>query len=702
MHEVPTTSTHGTGPRWLGWLAGALMLALAGCTQDPPQPPSPPAASAVIGPAGGEVQASAQDGATYRLSIPAGALDREITVAIQPHAAAGGELAALTVSPADLQLHAPAMLEVTLPPGVTVPGDATFHLGGTDAPVYVATSRLASRLTAELRFFTLPLEAHVGGVEPASAPELAARHVLGPAQSEADGEVVASRADCASKLASAKHSYQLFFASESFESAVRAATNGRAVAQDCGDYEAFHEFQSLTKPAACARYDEVVLNADVIAATTYEVFAEIVQPVIAWAATLQRLGVECPATATWKSVVHGKFSQFVQFYRGSLDDLPSEHESLLDEAKKVIDLRGLASLLDMDDIATDLEKDVSDPILEMHRDEAYQECLQSTDHYYLYSLFEAVFGKRRVPVVPILPAGMLPSSVAGAYTDADLVDDVQLCASSFTVEVWSDPDVPVELTDQRVEFEPAQHAGEHEKEAENAGPVTGHLVLRGQVEQMRCGQGRNLVDHELVVLVGGEEEHRAATLDAFPEVDILAALEARSLSTTHVNTLDVVLRRESGACGGLYEKEYDLFTVSFEADPAPVAKSATSSPGAVPAETDVAVTYTIDWFDDGENLRRARIDYELGSSSASTEVDLVAGGNASGFGGKEGTGTITVTHYVFCSEEGNDVLSATITLFDEFGQASEPVSADVMVSYAGCGALRSPPPEGSVVLGGPR
>lgn len=688
-----------------GWLACAAVVVLAACTQGPPASPAPAPASAVIGPTGGEVQASAEDGSIYRLAIPAGAVDGEVTVEISPRPTSGDELAAFRVSPSDLQLHVAATVEITLPDGVAVPPDATLHLADSETPIFLATTRASNRLTADLRFFELPLDAHVGGVGSTTAEARrspAAAGIIGPAQAGGSGDVVASLADCASKLAAAKHSYQLFFDSESFESAVRAATNGRTIAQDCGAYEEYHEFQALTKPAACARYDEIVLNAEVVAADTYKVFTEIVQPVVAWAATLEELAVECPASASWRDVVHAKLSQFVTFYRNSLEELPDEHESLLDEASKVIDLRGMASLLGMDDIAVDLEQDVSNPILEMHRDEAYQECLESTDHYFLYSLFESVFGTRRVPIVPKIPSVIASSSAVAPYTDADLVDDVQHCASSFTLEVWEDPDVPVELTDKRVEFTPAEHAGEHETESETSGPVTGHLVLRGQVEQMRCGQGRALVDHELVALVEGEEVHRAASLDAVPEIDIQATLEDRSLSTTHVNTLDIVLRRESDGCGGLYEEEYDLFTVAFTVDPAPIANTTSPSQGAIGAENEVDITYTVDWFDDGENLRQARIVYTLGDSTVTTMVDLLDSEYATGFTGKEGKGAITTTHYVFCSEEGNDTLGAAITLFDEFGQVSETRSADVLVSYAACDGSRATPPTGdAIVIGEP-
>ncbi|HEX6940095.1 MAG TPA: hypothetical protein VF158_11840 [Longimicrobiales bacterium] len=655
----------------------------------------------MIGPGGGEVLAVAADGTAYRLAFPAGAVDGEVTVTLDPLATTGDEVAAVAVGPASLQLRVPATLEVTLPSGAA-PASASFYLGAADAPAFLATTVGGATLGTELRFFTLPAEAHLGGVaEDASARS--AFPALRPAQSTSGGQVVATIADCAQKLASLQHGYDLFVASESFESAVRVALNGADLASTCGDFEGLEQFRDLVAPAACGRYDEIVVNAQVVAADTHDVFTELMKPLFAWAATLDTLGVECPSSASWRSVLAAKEGQFITFYANSLEDLPTEEAALIEELRKIETLKGEASLLGLPEAEQRLVDEVQHPLVEMHRDAAYDECRETTDHYFLYSLFEEVISERRVPITPILPAGMafLPADHA-PFQDADLVEDIQHCASYFTVEVWSDPEVPVELEDRRVELTPAGSPGQQEKSAETSGPVEGHLVLRGPVEQMRCGQGRELVAHELVVLVEGKEVHRSATLDAVPEVEIASTLEDRGLPTDRVNTLDVVLRRESDACGGLYGEDYRLFEVSYTADPAPVANAASSSPGAIAAEEEVDVTFSVDWFDDGENLRQARIEYRLGESEATAQVDLLASEDASGFTGKEGVGTIVATHYVYCSEAGANPLEATVYLIDEYGQESEGATAEVTVSYAGCDGTAAPPRDAAVVLGAAR
>src|SRR5690606_36933394 len=142
-------------------------------------------------------------------------------------------------------------------------------------------------------------------------------------------------ADCERKLNETKHSYDLFAGSESFEAAIRIAFNGAALASTCGDFDAAVEFIELTKPSACARYDELVLNAQVIAADAYDVLTEATQPIVLWSATLQNLGAECSTSPSPADVIGSKLSQYLNFYEGKLQDLPQEHEPLMAEARKV-------------------------------------------------------------------------------------------------------------------------------------------------------------------------------------------------------------------------------------------------------------------------------------------------------------------------------------------------------------------------------
>src|SRR5690606_14486155 len=234
------------------------------------------------------------------------------------------------------------------------------------------------------------------------------------------------------------------------------------------------------------------------------------------------------------------------------------------------------------------------------------------------------------------------------------------------------------------------------------GPVEAHLVLRGPVEPMRCGQDRSLVAHELVVRSNQREVHRAPTLGANPESDVKAALEADGLSTEHVNDLVLSARREfnSGECATLYGgPEYELFEVTYTADPAPRVNAVAATPGGIPAEQNAEVTFALDWFDDGENLKTLHVEYQLGDATATAVAELASAADATGFTGKQGGGQYAAEHFVYCSEEGNGPLIARFVLEDEYGQKSEAGQVSVPVSYAGCGEGRSAGPAASDVSG---
>lgn len=688
------------------------VLAMSACTSQPPV--TPPMGTADVGPGGGEVKVVGDEGVVYNLTVPAGALAETVTLTLEPRAPAAGEILAMYLEPADLIFAAPATLRVTLPAGTDLDGLETFVLGGAAAPVFLVSEANGGTLSADLRFFVVPAD---GSTVPllAAASEEQSPPTLSPQQA-GDG-IAILLADCERKLNETKHSYDLFVGSESFEAAIRIAFNGAALASTCGDFDAAVEFIELTTPGACARYEELVQNAQVIAADDYDVFTEVTQPITLWSATLQNLGAECAAAASPSDVIASKLSQYLTFYAGKLQDLPQEHDALMAEARKIVNLMGQASLLGLDALQDQLRSSVLNPVMDMLRDAAYAECRKTVDHYYLYSLLEAPFASQRVPIVPLLPAAtvvlqpqvLLPQGHA-SFEDNHLVEDIQRCASYLTVEVWPDTGVPEELTSQRVELVPAEAAGEHVWTAQAEGPVEGHLVLRGPVEVMRCGQGRSLVAHELVVKSNQREVHRAQTLDANPEIDVKAALEADGLSTEHVNDLLLTVVREfsSGECAILYGgPKFELFEVTYTADPAPNVNAVAATPSGIPAEQDIEITFALDWFDDGENLKTLHVEYQLGDATATAVAELASAADATGFTGKQGGGLYVAEHFVYCSEEGEGPLIARFVLEDEYGQKSEAGQVSIPVSFAGCAQAGSDGPaapdrRGLIVMGEPR
>src|SRR5690606_32265202 len=202
--------------------------------------------------------------------------------------------------------------------------------------------------------------------------------------------------------------------------------------------------------------------------------------------------------------------------------------------------------------------------------------------------------------------------------------------------------------------------------------------------------------------------------DANPEIDVKATLQARGLSTEHVNdlVLSVVRAFSSGGCATLYGgPTYPLFEVTYTADPAPKVNAVTATPGSIPAEQNVDIKFALDWFDDGENLKTLHVEYQLGDATATVVVDLASASDSTGFTGKQGGGQHVAGHFVYCSEEGQGPLIARFFLEDEYGQKSETRQVNVPVSFAGCGQARSesstrdqaaPAAPGLIVMGAPR
>lgn len=133
----------------IAWLTQACL----GPSEPPPPPPPPPppvevdldevvvetapetsrAVTATVDEAGGEVAATASDGTTYALRIPAGALTGPTDITVTPAGDVDGlddvadeVIAGVDFAPDGLQFELPSFLEVALPAGRTLPDGAVF------------------------------------------------------------------------------------------------------------------------------------------------------------------------------------------------------------------------------------------------------------------------------------------------------------------------------------------------------------------------------------------------------------------------------------------------------------------------------------------------------------------------------------------------------------------------------------------------
>lgn len=664
----------------------ALTVATVTACGAPPSPLPGGPQSLRLTAAGGTLQATGADGIRYTIVFPPGAVRFPVDVTLTPLDPVGDALGRFRVEPA-LELELPAHVALTLPDGANPSPWAAFAFEGDPVPVHVATTVDGTTLRTELPYLALPaLETVAAG--------------LAPAQADADAiQVVA--ADCATRLDGLRWLYDAFMASNSYEAALRVVMSGGALASACAAYEELGTFLASIDEPACARYDDLVLVARVIAADTYDRFNELLQPVMAWQGTLQALGVVCEESPTATAVLEEKYVQFLAFYGGRVASaFTAEFERLLNEARKTFRLQGRAATLGLSDAAVLLEAEVLHEVMDQLRERAYDACVASADHYYLSTALEAVFLAERPSIGPVAPAGvaarapavLTPLAAIARFTDDDVIADLWACASTLIVEVWADPDVPVEVTANRRELRPADTAGERNDTAATVAPVEGHLVLRGPIEPFLCGPSRTVETHELIVSFAGREVHRLPTLAGNPEIDVEAALVQAGRSTAGVNTVDLVVRRESPACGGLYGADHTLFTVTVTTDPAPRVTDAGVTPGALVAGDEFATfAFQVDWSDGGENLATLEVTFDLAGATSRDTVDLATAPPelATGFTGGGGGGTYQQDLRVFCSEQGKSPILVSFVLEDAFGQRSPARTTSLPVSYGACAAPTS-------------
>jgi len=125
-------------------LAAADGMTVPGCGSITPEAEIARAATADIGPEGGEVSAVGGDGTVYRLSVPSGALLFETAITITPVSAipdlplTGGLLAAVEFAPDGLQLWAGATLTIELPSAPDPADLAGFGWQGAGDGVHLA------------------------------------------------------------------------------------------------------------------------------------------------------------------------------------------------------------------------------------------------------------------------------------------------------------------------------------------------------------------------------------------------------------------------------------------------------------------------------------------------------------------------------------------------------------------------------------
>jgi hypothetical protein len=143
-------------------VAGVLAAVVLSCSSDDDDPNGPGpggvGATETIGPAGGTVAATLDDGSAISLSIPAGALADLIDISLEPAPIEGTQLTAFTLSPAGVRLAQPATLVVTLDDrsALSATSVVVFEQNGLRIPVNSTPNLAAGTVTASLELLGIP------------------------------------------------------------------------------------------------------------------------------------------------------------------------------------------------------------------------------------------------------------------------------------------------------------------------------------------------------------------------------------------------------------------------------------------------------------------------------------------------------------------------------------------------------------------
>lgn len=676
---------------WLG--AGIAFAVLPACGAPPPgagaSGPEPTGTvTGSITSEGGTIRAVSDEGVVLTVDAPAGAVASTLELTLAPRSPVPGVLAEFGLSPPHITFDLPVALSVELPASSGVPEFATLALGSDGDRTYLATDVAASerKLTTATRVLGLAASA---AASDASALRPASAH---------EAEVSATVADCRTQIASAQGTLDVLVATNAYEDAVRLILEIAGLAANCGlvaDAEAWFD---RTHDVACARYEDLALLSQTIAADSHDTFSELIDPLLAWAAQLQELAVrECSGPPAVGQLLAEKIDQFIAFLSSAVaESFTSEYEEILDELNKVWTMRGRASLLGLEGSERLLESQVLFPLMDLLRERGYERCAEEDDHYYLSALIEDTFRARRVPIGSVAPLTLSASGSVlapehhAAFADADLHRDLQYCASSVDVEVWDA--LPAQVTDESRQFDGGAVPGVAVDFAEAMAPIEGNLVLRGDVAAFRCGQSRTIASDALAIEFEGREADRSelqdgSMLQSPADLSVEELADLASFDHDAANTGSLVIVRQSDACGGDYGADrFELFTLDLTIDPKPSLRDATSSVATITADAETPVTFTLSFRDLGENLQTLAATFALEGEEQSFDVDVTASEDVAGFAAPEGDATYAPTVTVLCSEEGKNPLDVTFQLIDEFSQESDEISASMEVDYGDCGS----------------
>lgn len=670
-------------PAFIRLLSLLVLLVVTACGTTPgggePTPTGPVAAKLV--PEGTTVEIVTDDLMEVSVEFPAGAVLAPIDLTFTPLPRGQGEMLRLRVEPAGTQLLEPAIITLSVPAGSVVPVGSTFAFfdGTTTTPL--PTAAAPNRLTHETMLLgyaavtTSDLGAQQGGNGWFSMAQLECQIAL-------DSIMIRLEYVRNFPFSSSQSAYQLIQSYEATETLCDPSQDHE---------EALEGMRELAKQVACDGYVDATADAAVILSESIESVIDISSNMLNWGGFKAAAGADCGGLGgELQDVLEQEFDEFVGSYESRMTsgDFPSSYAALWAELRSLTKLFENAAMLGLPEAQESVSDRLLARVLTALREEAYASCKQDLAQIYLADILTSgnVLGN------PLYP-GFVSAPPWATFERADLLADIQYCASALTIDVQTSQQRVI--TDSSRTLLGGEVPEGHVTSASTESGVLGTLDLSGELWAFNCARGDQAPqfapDTMVVKLAGVEVARLQPTAGRFfsaPEqIDIADALQEAAKDPTLLNTYPLEIWRESAACNGNYgSSEAKLFSVDIEFDPVPVLATATSNPSSVPATITTAVIYTLDYEDQGENLTRLTGTYALGATGGELDIDVFDADLATGFDKKTGDGQYNIELTVHCSEAGINPFRMNFQLVDSFDQKSDPRSADVNIDYSECGA----------------
>jgi hypothetical protein len=381
---------------------------------------------------------------------------------------------------------------IKAPNGFALDNTHQLFLGSKSAPsllptVYVDTLQT---LSTTLRGFGASSDDPVGFV-PRVAPA-----------AEVANNVSAASFTCAEHVQIAQQAMDDFIATGTYDGAVRAmfAAGSCLNREECTDVD---EWVATATQIACDSLSNAILATGSI--TAYGQFRQVVSPLIYWASIARALDPSCSSLSQVATSLSTSINSFLtDFFTDELNALAKDDYvafgALKDEARDAHKLFTEALFLGENATATSLQDNLVYPALSSMRDRAYELCQSDTWHYPLSRLTSVGFYSDRdeVGITPPNNPLLTESSLYGPFTDQNIWDDIQLCATQMgvTTKVLSGGQLDTESG------AGGSSPGSAVTSVDIRTPSRGTLVLDGGIGALTCWDDVQ-ADNQVTFHIGG-------------------------------------------------------------------------------------------------------------------------------------------------------------------------------------------------------